>query len=68
MPAEMDGAVGKLQEIECRVYSSNSYLSAHTATGPKLMAKAACDDFNKICIDTGRVYQPTFAVYSTLAS
>jgi hypothetical protein len=49
-------------------FTSNSYLSAHTATGPKLMAKAACDDFNKICIDTGRVYQPTFAVYSTLAS
>ena len=31
------------------------------------MVQVACNDFNKKCIDTGRVYQPGFAVYITLA-
>jgi hypothetical protein len=56
--AALDGAEGKLQEIGCRVWSSNLVLHAQTAPGPKPMAQAACNDFNKGCIDTGRVYQP----------
>ena len=66
VPAALDGAGGKLQGTGCGVWSSNLVLHAQTAPGPKPIAQAACNDFNKGCIDTGRVYQPGFADYITL--
>jgi len=47
MPAALDGSSGKLQEIGCRVWSSNLYLHVQTAPSPKPMAQAAWSDFNK---------------------
>ena len=47
MPAALDGAVGMLLGVGCRVWSANSVLHAPTALGPKPMAQAACNDFNK---------------------
>jgi hypothetical protein len=47
MPAALDGAVGLLHEVGCRVWVANLYLHEHTALGLNLMAQAACNDFNK---------------------
>jgi hypothetical protein len=46
MPAALDGAVGRLQGVGYRVLAANLYLHAHTALGRKVIAQAACDDFN----------------------
>jgi hypothetical protein len=43
----LDGAVGMLQGIGCRVCVANLYLHEHTALGLNPMAQAACNDFNK---------------------
>lgn len=47
MPAALDGAVGKLQGVGCRVWSGNLYLHAHAVSDLKSMAKVACNDFDK---------------------
>jgi hypothetical protein len=66
MPAALDGAGGKLRGAVCQIWSANLCLLELTTLSLKPMAEATCDDFNKIHIDTGRMYQPSFAVYITL--
>lgn len=45
--AALDGAVGRLRGVECRVWAANLYLHAHAALGLQPVAQAACNDFNK---------------------
>jgi hypothetical protein len=66
MPAALEGAVGKLKEIGCRVWAAHSYLHAPTALGLKPMAQAACNDFNKKMYRHGPGVSTGFAVYITL--
>lgn len=66
MPAVLDGAMGMLQGVWCRVWAANLYLRARTTLDLKPMAQVACNDFNKKMGDTNRVCQPGFAVYIAL--
>jgi hypothetical protein len=43
----LDGAVGMLQGIGCRIWAADLYLREHTVLDLNLMAQAACNDFNK---------------------
>ncbi len=58
----LDGAAGMLRGAGCRVCAANLFLHAPAVSDLKPMSQAACDDFKKRCIDTVRVYQPSFAV------
>jgi hypothetical protein len=47
MPAALDGAAGRLQGIECRVWAANLYLHANAVLCLNPLAQAAYNDFNK---------------------
>jgi hypothetical protein len=47
MPAALDGAVGKLQGVGCRVWSAHLCLRADAALGLKPMAQSDCKNSKK---------------------